>query len=136
MTQKQSINLDIAKDYHNSGQLQKSLEKYIDILKIEPNNYEALSHLGCLCMQMDKNERAIELLINAISIKKNIQDNSIPQDWYAWLVGLAFTKLERFEDAADCYKKKNPDPYIENQYFDELLRLFVHNGRFPIISKI
>ena len=135
MNQNRSVNLNIAKEYHNSGQLQKAFEKYLDILEIEPTNYEVLSLLGFLTLQMDKNEQSIKLLINAISIKKNSKDNNIPQDWYAWL-GIAFVKLERFDEAVACYEKINPDPSVKNQFFEYLNRIFVHNGRFPMINKI
>jgi len=133
--QKQSINIKKAKKYHNSGQLQDALEIYINILQLDPDNSEVLSLIGYLALQMDRNEQSIELLKRAISIKKNSENNAVPQDWYAWL-GIAFVKQNHFNEAAACYEKKDPDPYVKNQFFDELNRIFVHNGRFPLLCKI
>ena len=133
--QKQYTNFDLAKEYHNSGRLQEALNIYVDILKYEPANCEVLSLLGFLALQIEKNKQSIELLTKAISIKKNSEDKNVPQDWYAWL-GIAYLRVNLFDEAAACYMEKSSDPYIKNHFFDELERIFVHNGRFPIITKI
>ncbi len=127
--------IEIAAQHHNAGRLQDAEVIYGQILKIDPNNLNALSLLGFLCLQTGRNEGAVELLNKAIAIKLNSGDKNVPQDWYAWL-GIALVNLNRFDESAACYEKKDPDPYIQNRFFDQLRSIFDHNGRISLLSKI
>ncbi|MFP6871110.1 MAG: tetratricopeptide repeat protein, partial [Nitrospinota bacterium] len=61
--------IEIAKRYHQSGDLQKAEEIYRSVLNRDPLNAEALHLLGVISYQGGKNGIAVDLITKALAIK-------------------------------------------------------------------
>ena len=95
----------LAFKYHRSGDLQQAENIYREILKIQPDNVDALHFLGILKYQLGNYDSAIEC------IEKVLQRNPNDPDAY-YNLGLAFKGKGHLDKAIACYQKAlqfNPD---------------------------
>lgn len=82
--------LDVADSLYNKGEIESSLQKYIEASEIEKRNLgrdnywyaNTLSHCAEICNKIGKNEKAIELETNALDIrKKSLGINHVDYYW-------------------------------------------------------
>jgi tetratricopeptide (TPR) repeat protein len=57
---------------HNAGELDRAIERYLDVLKISPDNLAALSNLGAVYARKGEYGRAIEKYSHALAIDENV----------------------------------------------------------------
>jgi predicted O-linked N-acetylglucosamine transferase (SPINDLY family) len=103
--------LDLAVRDHSAGDLPKAEGIYQQVLKVEPNQPEALQLLGVIAYQVDNNDLAKEFLTKAIAIKPDFAEAHSN-------LGNALKALGRLEDAVAHYHKAigiKPD-YVDAYY--------------------
>ena len=61
--------LRTALQHHRAGRLAEAEVTYREVLRLEPENAEALHLLGMLCQQSGRNEEAIQLLRKAVELR-------------------------------------------------------------------
>jgi len=93
-----SIKLNQGLALHKAGKYAQARKIYEDILKINPNHFDAIQLLGTIALQTCEYEKAIELLSLALKIDAN--NFSVLTN-----LGNTFKDLKRFEDAITCYDK-------------------------------
>ena len=103
--------IEIAKRYHQSGDLQKAEEIYRSVLNRDPLNAEALHLLGVISYQGGKNGIAVDLITKALDIKPDYAEahNNL---------GNALHGLGKLDEAAASYRRAleiKPD-YAEAHY--------------------
>ena len=104
--------IEIAKRYHQSGDLQKAEEIYRSVLNRDPLNAEALHLLGVISYQGGKNGIAVDLITKALAIKPDYVDahNNL---------GNALKDLGRHEEAAThCQKTINLKPDFAEAHYN------------------
>lgn len=89
--------LQLAIQYHQSGQLQQAETIYHQILQIDPQNSQVLHLLGVIAGQRHHYDTAIEWFHQAI--KRN---NAVPTFYYN--LGNALMELGKFEEAVDSFQ--------------------------------
>ena len=97
--------LDLARQYYNAGQLPEAEDIYQQILKIEPNQPDALHLLGVIASRTGRNDIAVEMIIKALAARP---DNAGAHN----NLGIALRKLGKLEEAAASYREAltiNPD---------------------------
>jgi tetratricopeptide (TPR) repeat protein len=83
---------------HRLGEFDEAEEAYKKILKIEPNNFDALQLMGALLAQVKKYSEALKYLSKALKINPSdarIQFNQ----------GIVLKELKRFDDALQSYDR-------------------------------
>ena len=83
---------------HQKGKLIEAERAYLDVLRSQPKNFDALQLLGVIALQTERFERAVELIRAAIAINASIGPvhNNL---------GYALSKLRRFDEALTSYDK-------------------------------
>ena len=92
-------------ELHKLGSILEAAKVYFDVLKLEPNNFDALHLLGMIAAQNKDYEQAFTYLAKAIEV------NPIEAAAYSNL-GMALHESGRPEEAIVFYKKAlelNPD---------------------------
>jgi predicted O-linked N-acetylglucosamine transferase (SPINDLY family) len=82
--------------FHRQGQLALAQAVYEEILKIQPDHFDALHLLGVLAAQTRNPRRAVELISKAIEIDPNVAATYNNR-------ASALKELERFEEALASY---------------------------------
>ena len=90
--------LSKAMAHHKNGKIEAAAEIYNQILKSNPNNFEALHLLGVIAGQKGNDELAIDLISKAIAI--NSKDARSHYN-----LGFSLQKLKHFELALSCYEQ-------------------------------
>ncbi len=90
--------IQIAFDFHQSGQLQKAEVAYRQILQENPNQPDALNLLGTIALQTSKYTIAAELINKAI-------ENSPANPLFYNNLGVTLKSLRRLDEASQAYKK-------------------------------
>ena len=83
---------------HKQGLFSEAQAIYEQILKIQPNHFDAMQLLGTIAIQAKNYEQCIELLTQALEVKTN----------YApayFNLGIALYELRKFDEAIQYYKK-------------------------------
>ena len=90
--------LEQALSFHQTGQLAEAQALYKQVLKLQPNNFDALHLLGVIAVQTNHFEQAAALIGQAIEIS---QDSELAYYNY----GIALQNLKRYETALDCFER-------------------------------
>ncbi len=69
--QKSKINIEMLREQHRAGQLDEAKQGYLNILRKNPRNIDALHSLGILCAQQENFSDAIDYLKKAIEYQPN-----------------------------------------------------------------
>ncbi|MFX1258855.1 MAG: tetratricopeptide repeat protein [Promethearchaeota archaeon] len=113
----------LASSYKDTGEYKKAIDVYNKILRIDPNNYSALSNLGVLYIKIDSYRNAIHILEHALEIKsKNNQFSELQQIfpffktpyvfkpklstedlWY--YLGFAYSEIGELNKAIEAYNR-------------------------------
>ena len=99
------VKFNLGVTLHQQGKLAQAEYIYREVLRQQPDHFEALHQLGAIALETGHTERAVELIGKAIGLKP---DNA--QAHYNR--GLALANLKRPEDALESYNKAialNPD---------------------------
>ena len=91
--------LDIGVKYHTAGELSQAENIYNQILEADPNQPQALHLLGVIAHQEGQNDKAVELIEKAVSIKPDYAEA------YSNL-GLAIQNMGRLGEAEAFFCKK------------------------------
>ncbi|WP_424631044.1 tetratricopeptide repeat protein [Bradyrhizobium sp. SYSU BS000235] len=83
---------------HQQGRLREAEALYKQVLKSEPNHFDALHLAGVIALQTDRAERGIELIQKALALDPAAV-SAIGN------LGAGFYSLDRFEDALACFDK-------------------------------
>jgi len=124
--------LEKAVSFQRGGRLQKSVDLFQQILVIDPNQPDALYHLGVLAYEAGELEKAVQLIVQSLQVNANhaealnalanvLKDqHRFPEalEFYqaalailpdaAYLhsnLGLVFNELQRSEEAIVCYQR-------------------------------
>jgi Tfp pilus assembly protein PilF len=90
--------LSVAIKYHQSGDLKRAEALYRQVLRLEPNNTDALHFLGVIAYQVGKSDAAVKLI--DMAIKKN---PSVPT--YYNNLGIAYQAQQDYGKATECYER-------------------------------
>ena len=90
--------LEMAKQYHQAGNLTLADRTYRDILKAIPDEFNSLHYLSIICYQTGKPKEGLELVKKAVSIN----DNN-PDSWNAY--GVMQAQLGDYEKAVEKWQK-------------------------------
>ena len=85
-------------DLHKKGKLQQAEAIYLQLLTINPTNFEALQLLGVVALEKGNNQEALELISLAIEINPKVASYHSNQ-------GIAFKELNQFEEAVTSFNK-------------------------------
>jgi tetratricopeptide (TPR) repeat protein len=83
---------------HQQGRLQEAMTLYADILKIQPQHFDAIHLLGVIADQFQNHQLAADLIAQAISINPNNADAHFNR-------GNALKELNQLDAAAASYDK-------------------------------
>jgi len=83
---------------HRAGRLPEAETLYRQILRVEPNNQDALHFLGVLAQQIGKNEIAVELISRALSYRPDYAEAH-------YNLGIALYALGKTDAAAASYRQ-------------------------------
>ena len=87
-----------ADDLYKSGQNTSAIEKYLEVLKLSPNDYFTAFKVGNLYKIENNPDKAITYYKKAVSINKNYSD--------AWFnLGLVYASNGDFKNCRDCFNK-------------------------------
>ena len=142
---------------HSQGKLIEAEQKYLELLKNEPQNSDALNMLGVLNYQSNRFNEAIDYIIKALKIREDVYyyeclgavyldireyevaKNTFeracelnPENAENWFnLATALKGLRRFEDAENFYKKAvEINPKLSIAYFN-LATLYANNLNRP-----
>ena len=90
--------LDEAWRLHRAGEHDRAARLYLDILRDDPANYEALHRLAFLCGQLGRWEDAQGLMAHAIALNPQAPGP-------LFLRGSALQKLDRHDEAVACFAR-------------------------------
>lgn len=82
---------------HQSGQIAKAGDLYLEVLKLDPRNADALHLLGLVARNAGNNESACQLMQKAVTIQPAFPDAH-------YNLGNALSALGRFDKAAESYR--------------------------------
>ena len=91
-------NLTLAYQNHRKNNFKDAENLYREVLKIDPNHFEANFLLGTLLSQIKNFNEAKQLLQKAIEIQPNHSD-------VYYTLGIVFKELKEFQKAIDSYEK-------------------------------
>ncbi len=114
--------LGLAIKYHQSGRLEEAESIYRQILKISPNNIDALHLLGILAYGLKEFESSAELINKAVQLNPGYAEAH-------YNLGKVYQEQGRLDDAIDSYQRAiiiNPG-YAEAQ--NNLGNVFLGQGR-------
>ena len=66
--------IDLAVQHHNAGDLTKAEGIYQQILQADPNQPVAMHMLGVIAHQVGKNDKAVDLITQALAIKLDLAE--------------------------------------------------------------
>ena len=92
-----ALSINLAMQFHKSGDLLKAENIYQQILKTSPNEPEVLHLLGTVTRQLGKNEAAVEFIQKAVTIKPDFADAHFN-------LGNIFSDLGKFDKAIESYQ--------------------------------
>ena len=58
--------------FHQQGQFDMSLQRYTQVLQLQPQNFDALHLSGVLASQTQQPQRAVELITQALRINPRV----------------------------------------------------------------
>lgn len=106
-----------AQSHHHARRLAEAREIYIEILRQDPRNADALNLLGALLAQQGQAEKAVDYLRRAIQI----HPSRAP---YHVNLGVVLQDLGRFDQAQAAYERAiKADKYFADSYYN-LAKLF------------
>jgi len=88
----------LAVQHHNAGDLTEAENIYQQILQTDPNHPDALHLLGVIAHQMDKNDRAADLITKALIIKPDFAEAHSN-------LGAVLKELGQLDEAVKSYHK-------------------------------
>jgi len=114
--------IEIAVGHHQSGRYREAEHVYLQVLSVDPANFDALHLLGVVAHQQGDHQRAIDLISKAVSVSGS---NAVAYN----NLGESYRALGRNRDAEACYEKSLAlgDHYAEPAY--NLGNLFRGEGR-------
>ena len=83
---------------HRAGEYDKAARLYLDVLRADPRNHEALHRLAFLCGQLGRWEDAQSLMARAIALNPRAPGS-------LFLRGSALQKLNRHDEAVACFDR-------------------------------
>ncbi len=83
---------------HRAGEYDKAARLYLDVLRADPKNYEALHRLAFLCGQLGRWEDSQSLMAHAIALNPRAPGP-------LFLRGSALQKLNRHDEAVACFDR-------------------------------
>ena len=105
--------------YHEEGRLKDAQNIYEEILRIQPNHFDALQLLGALSLQIAEYQKAVECFSKALEIN--------PNDGLFTNQGIALQELQLVEEAITSY---------DNAIAINPLCLNAHYNRGNILSRL
>src|SRR5215467_15910688 len=60
--------------HHQAGRLQEAEQLYRQVVAVEPNNVDALHHLGIIAHEQGRNELAKEYILHALALKADFAE--------------------------------------------------------------
>jgi len=90
--------LAVGLQHHQCGRLAEAKQSYVDILAVDPENFDALHLLGILAHQVGNHDLAVNLIERAVQQKA---DNAVAYN----NLGEAYKGAKRLEDAVRCYRQ-------------------------------
>ena len=88
--------IDIAVQYHQSGDVSKAVDIFQQILQADPNQPIALHFLGLIAHTIGRSDRAVKLISDAIQIKPEYAEAHCN-------LGNALKELGKLDDAISSY---------------------------------
>ena len=89
--------LAIAVQHHQSGQIKAAGEVYRQILRLDPNQPDALHLLGVIAHDLGNDEIAVEFIRRAIQLQGNSAESH-------YNLGGVYSKLQRSSEAIACFR--------------------------------
>ena len=105
------IKISQALELHRAGQFAQAKSIYEEILRVNPNHFDAIQLLGTIALQANEFDKSLELLTLAFEIDKN--NISVLNN-----LGNALRGLKRFDEAITFYNKAI---YINKEFKDTYL---------------
>lgn len=90
--------LEMAKQYHQSGNLTLADRTYRDILKAVPEEFNSLHYLSIICFQTGKPQEGLEFIEKAVNINDENADS-----WNAY--GAMLAQVGKHEEAVEKFNK-------------------------------
>jgi len=113
--------LQRAISHHQAGQIEEAKKLYLDILRQNPNQAQALNFLGLVAQQTGEYSRAIKLAKKAVAIE--------PDARFFSNLGTAYRAEHKFEQAAEAFQQAlKIDPSLIEAQFN-LAGLYLDHGR-------
>jgi len=99
----------LAREHQALGNFTDAAGLFEDVLKLSPDHYPAAIHLGETLLEVDANDRAIEVLARA--------HEQLPENAHiANLLGIAYHRFGRYEEAIPLYQRAGELDRDESDY--------------------
>jgi len=82
--------------FHQQGQFDMALQRYTQVLQLQPQNFDALHLSGVLASQTQQPQRAVELITQALRINPSVASAFIN-------LGVALRQLKQYQAAVEAY---------------------------------
>jgi tetratricopeptide (TPR) repeat protein len=100
-----------ALEFHQAGLLDRAEAIYLELLRSNPKNFEALHLRGVIATQVGDHLRAIDCIGNAIRLSPNNPN-------FHFNLGVSLEELGRFREAADSFGEAGR---LQNNHSDAFL---------------
>lgn len=90
-----NVCLKLASTYVKAGQDDKAEGAYLNVLRLDSSNFEALNSLGGVFRRLGKYQDSIKVLDRALKIKDSSE--------VKYNMGFTYKLMEKYEEAAECF---------------------------------
>ena len=90
-----NVCLKLASTYVKAGQDEKAEGAYLNVLRLDSSNFEALNSLGGVFRRLGKYQDSIKVLDRALKIKDSSE--------VKYNMGFTYKLMEKYEEAAECF---------------------------------
>ena len=89
------VYLKLGSTYVKAGQDDKAENAYLNVLRLDSSNFEALNSLGGVFRRLGKYQDSIKVLDRALKIKDSSE--------VKYNMGFTYKLMEKYEEAAECF---------------------------------